>query len=423
MCTLATGHERLSAKKLLPECYGSAIQAGLETRIHQLFAKMGGLGTCRRSFLTHVFVLFISLRGRINFMNMARYGCYAEKTYRRHFEQPCDWVSLNTHLIHTSGSGRYVVAADGSFYPKSGKHTPHVGNFWNGCVGKAMHGLEGHTLAVIDLEQRTAFHLHTQQTPGKVSETEKRTQHYVQHICDHHTVLRQFSKYLVYDGAAGNQPFVDQLRENTELELVSKLRCDADLQYLYTGPRRPGPGAPRKYAGKMNCQAPDFSRVERCHTEGDILVYTAVVNSRALKRNVRIAYVLNTARDRYVILFSTDVTLSGQLIYEYYTARFQIEFLFRDAKQFTGLTHCQARSEQKIAFHINASLTSVSLARADFYADENNHEKPFSMSDYQTVYFNKLLLDRFIAKLDLDPTCENVVSAYNELSGLGKIAA
>ena len=37
-------------------------------------------------------------------------------------------------------------------------------------------------------------------------------------------------------------------------------------------------------------------------------------------------------------------------ILTFYQLRFQIEFLFRDAKQFTGLTHCQARDEAKFPF-------------------------------------------------------------------------
>ena len=35
-------------------------------------------------------------------------------------------------------------------------------------------------------------------------------------------------------------------------------------------------------------------------------------------------------------------------LYHYCKARFQIEFLFRDAKQFTGLSNYQARSEAKL---------------------------------------------------------------------------
>src|SRR5438128_10733374 len=40
---------------------------------------------------------------------------------------------------------------------------------------------------------------------------------------------------------------------------------------------------------------------------------------------------------------STDVDLDALAMYRYDKARFQIEFVFRDADQFTGLTDCQAR--------------------------------------------------------------------------------
>jgi len=48
---------------------------------------------------------------------------------------------------------------------------------------------------------------------------------------------------------------------------------------------------------------------------------------------------------------------------ERYGARFQLAFLFKDAKQHTGLDHCQVRDPEKLHFHWNAALTSVNLAR------------------------------------------------------------
>jgi len=35
-------------------------------------------------------------------------------------------------------------------------------------------------------------------------------------------------------------------------------------------------------------------------------------------------------------------------IQEIYNSRFQIEFLFRDSKEYTGLTACQARDEKSL---------------------------------------------------------------------------
>lgn len=41
-----------------------------------------------------------------------------------------------------------------------------------------------------------------------------------------------------------------------------------------------------------------------------------------------------------------------------------MEFNYRDAKQFTGLTHCQARSSNKLDFAYNASFAAVNVAKA-----------------------------------------------------------
>lgn len=40
-------------------------------------------------------------------------------------------------------------------------------------------------------------------------------------------------------------------------------------------------------------------------------------------------------KTKNILLFSTDINLPAEQILEYYQARFQIEFIFRNAKQFT----------------------------------------------------------------------------------------
>ena len=55
-------------------------------------------------------------------------------------------------------------------------------------------------------------------------------------------------------------------------------------------------------------------------------------------------------KPRFIVLASTDLALDGRKLVELYVARFQIEFLFRDSKQFTGLLDCQARAEAASIF-------------------------------------------------------------------------
>lgn len=72
-----------------------------------------------------------------------------------------------------------------------------------------------------------------------------------------------------------------------------------------------------------------------------------------------------------------------------YQCRFQQEFLFRDAKQHAGLEDGQAYSWDKIHFHVNTSLTAVSLAKAAHHLDQPIEQRgAFSMADIKTRYFN-----------------------------------
>jgi hypothetical protein len=160
--------------------------------------------------------------------------------------------------------------------------------------------------------------------------------------------------------------------------------------------------------------------------EPNLKLYTAVVWHMSLKRRqVRIAYISDTRKpDKvgHVLLFSTDLDLSAYDIYCFYKARFQIEFIFRDAKQFTGLRDCQARSAYKLDFHFNASLTALNLAK--FEAQQHHQgEQPFvfSMASYKRLALNHHLLDLFISNLDLNPTLIENHPNYQKLRSYGSI--
>jgi len=112
------------------------------------------------------------------------------------------------------------------------------------------------------------------------------------------------------------------------------------------------------------------------------------------------------------------------LIYLYYHNRFQIEFLYRDGKQHTGLNDCQARDENKLNFHFNASLTSINIAKiAHWLSIEKEQRGAFSMADIKTVNHNILLLERFIEVFAVDADSLKNTDTLKELIYFGKIAA
>jgi hypothetical protein len=60
--------------------------------------------------LIETFVLFLSIRGRINFLQLGRYGKYKEQRYWQQFEKSFDFLTFNKELTLSQGSGKYVIA-------------------------------------------------------------------------------------------------------------------------------------------------------------------------------------------------------------------------------------------------------------------------------------------------------------------------
>jgi hypothetical protein len=166
-------------------------------------------------------------------------------------------------------------------------------------------------------------------------------------------------------------------------------------------PRRRG--ARRQYDGKVNWQ--DLHRVVSwgplaAADHGHL--YTTVVWHVTLKQPLRVVGLVNRkepAKQRSIVLAATDRALEGHTLVTLYGARFQIEFLFRDSKQFTGLRACQARAEAALDFHFNAALATLNLARAEAWQTQPaTAHQAFSMASGKQRRFNERLLDVFIEK-------------------------
>ncbi len=211
-------------------------------------------------------------------------------------------------------------------------------------------------------------------------------------------------RYLVADGYYCHFKFWSAVGD-VDLNLISKLRIYADLNYLYKGEKNQR-GAPRKYDGKVDCNnLKNLIVVKKLRPE--VNFYSLVVGSCCLKCEVRLAVISElqpNGKIKNILLFSTAINLPSEQIIEYYQARFQIELIFRDPKQFTGLSDCQCRSRQRLDFHFNSCLIALNLAKYEAY---NRHSSPgtfvFSMASYKRLEFNRHLLYTFINNLDLDP--------------------
>jgi len=390
--------------------------------VHEWVAQLPGLNKTRKEYMVNLFSTLLGLRGKANYLNLSRYMDYDERTLRRHSQESFPFEALNTRLSSASLSGRQILAGDATFVPKSGKKTYGLARFWNGCAHRAERGLEVSVLALVD-EQRQAMALTADQTPV-LPDKESRTAFYLQQVHDSRPFWPEGLRYGVFDGFYAKQTFVDGLCD-TGLDMVSKLRHDADLKYLYTGEQKPR-GRKRKFDGKVYYD--DRERFEYLgELEPGIQAWTQKVWHVSLKRVIRVVLLLNTRKPEkqsHILLFATDVALSGYEIIELYSSRFAIEFLFRDAKQYLGFADCQARNQKALDFHFNVSLSALNLAKAE--ALQNHPEGQsftFSMQTQKCLAFNEHLLERFISKFDLDRTLIKSHPAYSELRRYGAIAS
>ena len=377
-------------------------------------------------FVTHLLGLMLMLPGHATFRNMSRYSPYHERTFSRWYARDFDWVSLNQAAITEAVPPEHAQALvmDASFVPKSGKHTYGIDRFWNGSHSRAEKGLEISTLAWLDITDNCAYGLSVEQTPPSAETADPETTRMDVYLDQLSRVVTthdlRFLRYVVTDGAYSKQKFVAGVRA-LELHQIGKLRADAHLRYRYQGPKRPGPGRQKTYDGKVNWS--DVSRFDRLDTEDEhIVLYHRVLNHVQLKRDLQVVVVVHTQRNRYAVLFSTDVDLEPQRLYRYYKARFQIEFLFRDAKQFTGLSDGQARSKAKLDFHFNASLSAVTFAKLETRHQHGNGDQAFSMASLKRRAFNQHLIDRICEHLAHGQSLEKSSPAYEALCNYGIIA-
>jgi len=294
-----------------------------------------------------------------------------------------------------------IGVIDCSFISKAGKKTYGLDRFFSGVAGRAKQGLEISCLAIIDLATAKAWTLDVVQTPPNLSKKEgssaeyTRINFYLEQIMDALPLL-QTIRYFVADGFYAKTKVFNTLCSLNK-HLITKLRPDANLRYFFKGKHPKGKkGRKQQYDGKVIWKNIDLRRwqsVGHDYKYTHLKIYTQVLNSPHYKRDFKVVLLLNSRNNKYILLASTDIQLCPRLIVHYYQLRFKIEFLFRDAKQFTGLMHCQARDEQSLDFHFNMSLAAVNIAQLQIAHNKANDSTILSMNSLVRKAYNTRLVN------------------------------
>lgn len=382
-----------------------------------------------QSFFIEAMELMLTHTGRLNFTQMARCGRSCESRFRQNFKKAFDWLSFNKSFLESTKGHRIAIAIDPCYISKAGKKTPGIDWFWSGCASAVKRGLEILGISIVDADTKDAIFLKAEQTftdkkrgrKPKCTEgmdnPDSLTGWYLRMLTRNCRQLLSVCKLIVADAYFSKESFATGVK-SLGFDLVSRFRDDVNLKYLYTGPKAHKRGRPQKFAGKIDLTNLDMSVFTEDYTVDGKLVYkmyTAIVWAASLGREVRVVIVdyvdADKKRQARKVFFSTDTTMSARDIFDIYRTRFQLEFVFRDAKQFTGLTHCQARNKEALSFAFNASLTSVNIARA--FARQQGMN--LSVGSTKTLLHNAAMVDRFIAMSGKSPNMRLNNTDFKEL--------
>ncbi len=376
--------------------------------------------------------------GGVTMKNISRWtgkgGSY--RNVQRLFSVSLDWLALNLLLFElcylskpdAESSERYMLAFDEVVEDKAGKKTHGINWFYSSILGKVIRAVSYHVVSIIDTQKEESFVLNHRQTvkpeqttPKQKWKAKKKKRKKAKAICLDQAkgkagrpkgsknkqnvkepgllyesfefllarvvpllcVILPNLKYVLADGAYGNKTCCLIVRE-FGLELISKLNRNTGLYFPYKhkGPRKQG--RPRKYGQKIDYQNIDKKYLTKTVKEDGILTQYYQINGVWTKKmpcliNVVIIVKtdLNTQKSGRVVLFSTDLSLSAEKIVRFYRLRFQIEFNFRDAKQYFGLADfkntkpIQVNNAVGFAFFMdNISLVLIEMAKQQWGEQE-----------------------------------------------------
>jgi putative transposase len=350
------------------------------------------------------------MSGRVTMLGISRWAGHggSYRTVQRLFSQALPWAMLfwvffRQHVYRPDEV--YLLAGDEVVATKAGKHTHGLDRFFSSLYGKPVPGLAFFTLSLVSTQQRRSFPIRVEQVVRSEAEkaaskakadakkqtpsTAKRrpgrpkgskntpkadvtfTPELLRITGMLDALLTLIAGFLpltslLLDGHFGNHNALHMARQSN-LHLISKLRCDAALYLPYAGPYA-GRGPHRKFGSKLDYHNIPEKYLKETTVEGHIQTrrYQAQLLHKEFAQPLNVVIIvktnLHTQARAHVLLFSSDLELAYAPLVDYYSLRFQIEFNFRDAKQYWGLEDFMNVTPTAVTNAANLSLFMVNVS-------------------------------------------------------------
>jgi putative transposase len=418
--------------------------------------------------MSRVILGMLMMTGRVTMLGISRWtekgGSY--RTIQRLFHTEIPWAEVLWMFFQKwfwDPRDEYILAGDEVVCGKAGKETYGLDRFFSSLQQRPIVGLAFFAFSLIDVREEKSYPVKIDQVvrsdkekaaskakkqakqdkrPGekrkrgrpKGSQNKKSAEIVLNAELQRIQValkafLEQIGKvltlrYLVMDGHFGNYPSAVMVTQ-TGLQLISKLRQDAALYFSFTGPY-PGAGPHPKYGDKVIVRKMDARYLKESTTEKNIRtdIYQAELLNKEFALTLNVVIILKTNLDTqaqaHVILFSTDLELSYEKIIKFYSLRFQIEFNFRDAKQYWGLEDFMNIEKTAVTNAANLAFFLVNLSQVLLRRFQRNNPD-FSILDLKAHYHGYRYAVETIKMLPQKPDAIILADIFEQIARLGMI--
>lgn len=406
----------------------------------------------------------LAMSGRVTMLGISRWagtgGSY--RTVMRFFATVIPWATVfwvffRRHLFCPNDV--YLLAGDEVVISKAGKKTHGLDRFFSSLMSKPISGLSFFTLSLVSVKQRHSYPIQIEQViksdiekssgspNSEIKSQEKRGRGrpkgsknknkkevvFTSELLRIKKMINELFKlmanlipitYLVLDGHFGNNNSLQMARQ-VNLHIISKLRHDTALYIPYQHPDL-NHRSRRKYGDKLDWRNIPGVYLRQSSIEEDIKtdIYQSTLLHKEFAQPLNVVILVKTniktnARS-HVILFSSDLDLSYEKIIDYYKLRFQIEFNFRDAKQFWGLEDFMNRSQITVTNAANLSFFMVNLSH--YLLAQFRQDNPGSGIVDLKAYYRGFRYVREILKMLPEPPDPILLSQiFAKLTSLGRI--
>lgn len=418
--------------------------------------------------MSRIVFAMLAMTGRITMLGISRWagdgGSY--RTIQRFYKTAIPWAQLFWQFFSQSllqKESVYILAGDECVVSKAGKKTYGLDHFFSGLQQKVVPSLSFFVLSLVSVERHHSYPISMEQIvrspeekaasqikkaqkkgksaepkrkPGrpKGSKNKKKTE-----VILNPELLRiqQMVKalfllissllqpvYLALDGHFGNYPAFLMVRQ-CGLHLISKLRWDAALCFAFVGEYK-GRGPHPKYGDRVDYRhIPERFQKSTTVAEGiQNCIYQAQLLHPDFPDPLNVVIIvktnLTTNAWAHVILFSSDLSLSHDKLIAYYSLRFQIEFNFRDAKQFWGLEDFMNVNQTAVTNAANLSLFMVNVSQL-LMCDFRQSDPDFSVLDLKAFYRGRKYATEMIKMLPQKPDAIFIAQLFRQIAALGSI--